>query len=160
MENTISDEKLLASLKRMERFAVLTDSCFRIPFTQIRFGLDAVIGLVPVIGEAIGFLLSMYLIIESFKLRLPFWLKLKMLGNAVLDFFIGIVPFVGDIADVAFKANIRNMEILIGYANREYERRQELPTDKENHVFKYIALFLVIASMLVLSVFMMLHFFG
>ena len=159
MVNTISDEKLLASLKRIERFAVLTDSCFRIPFTQIRFGLDAVIGLVPVIGEAIGFILSMYLIIESFKLRLPLLLKLKMLGNAALDFVIGIVPFIGDIGDVAFKANIRNMNILLTYVNGEYERRYNPPSNS-NNIGTYVLLFILIVSALALSTFLLLHFFG
>ena len=160
MENTVSDEKLLASLKRIERFAVLTDSCFRIPFTSIRFGLDSIIGVVPVVGELVGFVLSMYLIVESYKLKLPFSLKLKMLGNAALDFIIGIIPFVGDIADVAFKANIRNMEILLAYVNREYEKRHQPPENSSNNIMSYVGLFTLIVAVLCVSVFLMLHFFG
>ena len=151
MAKTVSDEKLLASLKRIERFAVWTDSLFRIPFTQIRFGLDSIIGLVPVLGETIGFILSMYLIVESYKLGLPLSLKIKMLRNAALDWLIGIVPILGDIGDIAFKANMRNMEILVGYVNSEYQRRHNPPPQKPNQLYKYISVLVLLSLMIILS---------
>ena len=152
MENTVSDEQLLASLKRVERYAVLLDSCFRVPYTKIRFGLDSIIGLVPVVGETIGFILSMYLIGEAYKLKLPVSLKMKMLRNAALDWVIGIIPVFGDIADVAFKANVRNRDILVDYVNTEYERRHSTPEEDKKNASKNIFFLILVVVMLVLSV--------
>jgi len=58
-KNTLSDEQLEQTLKRLDRYARLNDSQFRIPFTKVRFGLDSIIGLVPVVGETIGLVLSL-----------------------------------------------------------------------------------------------------
>jgi hypothetical protein len=126
-KNTLSDEQLEQTLKRLDRFARLTDSQFRIPFTKFRFGLDSIIGLVPVVGETIGLVLSLYLVFEAFKLKMPPRLKLRMLRNVALDFLVGLVPVFGDIADIAFKANIRNMKLIKEYVEREQQSRHALP---------------------------------
>jgi len=119
MNKNISDEELLATINRLERYAELTDSRFRIPFTKVHFGIDSIIGLIPIAGETIGLVLSFYLILEAFKLGVPNALKFKMLRNVLLDWVIGLVPIAGDIADVAFKANIRNMKLLVEHIDQE-----------------------------------------
>jgi len=103
---------LHAGLERLERFATLTDSRFRIPMIGVRFGIDAVIGLIPLLGDVIGVLISLYLFFEGYRLGAPKGVLLRMLVNIALDFFIGLVPFVGDLADVAYKANNRNTRLL------------------------------------------------
>lgn len=110
--NRVDSQALEASLSRLERVATLTDSRFRIPVIGVRFGLDAIIGLVPVVGDAIGAMISLSLFVEATRLGAPWRLRVRMLLNIGFDFLVGLVPFVGDIADVAFKANTRNIALL------------------------------------------------
>jgi len=124
MNQNLTDEELLATLNRLERYADFTDSRFRIPFTNIRFGIDSVIGLIPIIGETIGLIMSLYLLREAFKLGVPNLLKLKMLRNVLLDWVIGLVPIAGDIADIAYKANIRNIKLLLEHIDEERQSRR------------------------------------
>tara|TARA_R110002073_G_scaffold84612_6_gene201781 strand:- start:138 stop:671 length:534 start_codon:yes stop_codon:yes gene_type:complete len=108
-------EVLRAGLDRLDRFATLTDSRFRIPVIGVRFGIEGIIGLVPLVGDVIGALMSLYLFFEGYRLGAPKRVLLRMLVNIVLDFFIGLVPIVGDIADIAYKANSRNAKLLRGW---------------------------------------------
>lgn len=125
MIQKITDKELLATLNRLDKFATLTDSKFRIPFTQIQFGIDAIIGLVPVIGDMISLVLSGYLLSESFKLGLPRSVKTKMIRNMLLDWLIGLVPVFGDFVDVFFRANNRNMKLLVEQIDSEYQKRNK-----------------------------------
>lgn len=110
-----SREAYRASLQRLQRFAVVTDSCFRIPLTRIRFGVGPMLGLVPVVGDFAGLILSFYLIAEARRMKAPGRLQWRMVGNALVDAVMGVLPFAGDLFDVWFKANIRNLELLKGY---------------------------------------------
>lgn len=110
-------QALQASLSRLESVATLTDSRFRIPIIGVRFGIDAIIGLVPVVGDAIGAIISLSLFVEATRLGAPWRLRVRMLLNIGLDFLVGLIPFVGDIADVAFKANTRNIALLRQWIN-------------------------------------------
>lgn len=114
---TVADE-----IARLEWLADLLDSRFRIPGTQIRFGLDPLVGLVPVAGDFIGLLASLYIVVELADLGLPLFTKLRMLTNILLDFFIGSVPLVGDVLDVAIRVNRKNLAL----ARRALERRGRL----------------------------------
>ena len=112
-------EQYRATLQRLRRFASLTDSRFRIPFTSIRFGIGPVLGVVPVVGDLAGLALSGYVILEARRVRAPGLLQLRMLGNGVVDALGGVIPFVGDVFDVWFKANDRNVELLTRYLERQ-----------------------------------------
>lgn len=101
-----------ATLLRLEAFAHLMDTAFVIPGINRRVGLDAVIGLVPVIGDVAGMLLSSYIIFEARRLGVPRWLVARMALNVAFDGAIGSVPLAGDIFDAAFKANRRNVRLL------------------------------------------------
>lgn len=101
-----------ATLLRLEAFAHLMDTAFVIPGINRRVGLDAVIGLVPVIGDVAGMLLSSYIIFEARRLGVPRWLIGRMALNVAFDGAIGSVPLAGDIFDAAFKANRRNVRLL------------------------------------------------
>ena len=99
-------------LARIDALSVLLDTAFIIPGTNIRFGLDALIGLVPGIGDAVTTVMSLYIVNEARALGAPRLLIARMLANVALDGFVGAIPLVGDAFDVAFRANRRNMALL------------------------------------------------
>lgn len=96
----------------VRRFARLLDSALRIPGTGIRFGLDAVIGLVPGLGDAAGAALSAYVVLLAARAGAPSTVILRMLGNVAIDAVAGAVPLLGDLFDIGWKANTRNVELL------------------------------------------------
>ena len=102
-------------LKRLEGIANLLDNQFRIPGTNIRFGLDGIIGLIPYVGDVAGFVISGFFILIMVKKGAGPILMLRMLWNFVLDALIGLVPFFGDLADFGYKANFRNVRLLKNY---------------------------------------------
>jgi len=90
----------------------LLDDCFRVPGTQIRFGLEGIIGMVPGIGDVLHGLASSLIVLAAWMRGLPYATLLRMLFNLLLDVGIGAVPFFGDIFDIAWKANRRNYALL------------------------------------------------
>ncbi len=109
------DQQQQETLKRLQRFSKFTDSNIRIPFTRFRVGTDAIIGLIPGVGDLTGFLISFYVLFSAQKLGVNWQLKLRMLFNMLIDFVIGSIPFFGDIFDAYFKANSRNTKLLKRY---------------------------------------------
>jgi hypothetical protein len=100
------------SVARIEALARLMDGAFVLPGTNIRLGLDSIIGLVPVAGDVISGLVSSYLIWEARQLGAPQWLIARMVANTLLDTTIGAIPVVGDAFDIMFRANMKNMALL------------------------------------------------
>lgn len=100
------------ALKHMDILARLMDDQFRIPGTGIRFGLDAIIGLVPGIGDISTFLVSGYMLVVLNRNGASGFVMARMVLNIVVDTLIGMVPLMGDVFDVAFKANTRNMKLM------------------------------------------------
>jgi hypothetical protein len=98
--------------QRLQRVAWLLDAAFRIPGTQQRFGLDALIGLIPGVGDTLGALLSTYIIVEAARRGASVWTVTRMLGNVAVETLIGAIPLLGDLFDVVFKANMRNLALL------------------------------------------------
>lgn len=92
--------------------ARLLDTAVRIPGTNIRLGLDAVLGLIPGAGDAVGALLSSYIILAAARQGASRAVLLRMIGNVAIDSVIGAIPVLGDIFDVAFKSNVRNAALL------------------------------------------------
>ena len=99
-------------IARIEWLSTLLDTAIVVPGTNIRFGLDALIGLVPGIGDAITTAMSLYIVNEARALGAPRLLIARMLVNVALDGVVGAVPLVGDAFDVAFRANRRNLALL------------------------------------------------
>lgn len=91
------------------------DDLFRIPGTRIRFGLDSVLGLVPGVGDIAGGALSMYALLVAHRMGAPPSVLLRIAGNIVVDMLVGTIPLLGDLFDVGFKANRRNLAILERY---------------------------------------------
>jgi hypothetical protein len=110
---------------RLDALATLLDTAFVLPGTNVRFGFDALIGLVPGIGDAITTAISLYIVLEARQLGAPAHLILRMLANVVVDGFVGAVPLVGDAFDVLWRANRRNVWLLREWVAREdaYWRR-------------------------------------
>lgn len=99
-------------LAELKRFANLLDEAFRIPVIGYRVGLEPLIGLVPIVGDFSGFILSGYLIVRAGRLGVPRALLGKMVFNALLDAAIGSIPVVGDVFDFFWKVNKRNLRLL------------------------------------------------
>jgi len=99
-------------IARLDALATLLDTAFVVPGTQIRFGVDALIGLIPGIGDVITTLLALYIVFEARELGAPPLLIARMLGNVAIDGIFGAVPLVGDAFDAAWRANRRNIKLL------------------------------------------------
>jgi hypothetical protein len=97
---------------RLDALATLLDTAFLLPGTNIRFGVDALIGLSPGIGDAVTTLMSLYIVREARELGVPRHVIARMLMNVALDGVVGAVPFLGDAFDVMWRANRRNMALL------------------------------------------------
>lgn len=99
-------------VQMLETLAHLMDSAFVIPGTSMRVGVDSLIGLIPGLGDTISALISSYIVKQASKYNLPWHLKLQMSFNIFIDWLIGIIPLIGDLFDVGWKANTRNVELL------------------------------------------------
>jgi hypothetical protein len=100
------------ALARITLLAKLMDNAFVIPGLNRRVGLDSVIGLVPGVGDAISAAIASYIIWEARQLGLPRWKIARMVGNVAVDTALGAIPLAGDVFDIFFKANERNMRII------------------------------------------------
>lgn len=107
-----------ARLARLRRVARLMDSSFGLPGTRFRLGLDSLFGLAPVAGDAASALVSLYIVWEARRLGAPTALIARMLGNVAADTLGGSVPLFGDLFDVAFKSNLRNLALLEDWLQR------------------------------------------
>ena len=108
-DNTVPAE---ARIARLRRLAWLIDGAFRLPGSRFRFGLNSVIGLTPAAGDAILTAISLYIVYEARQLGLPKWKLARMLKNVAIEAAAGAIPVLGDLFDMAFKANLRNLAIL------------------------------------------------
>ena len=109
------------SREKLNRLAWLLDNSIRIPGTQIRFGLDGLIGLVPGIGDAAGAIVSSHILTQAAQLGAPKSLLIKMGVNIGIDAILGIIPGVGDLSDFVWKANHRNVLLLNEYLDKPKE---------------------------------------
>ncbi len=101
-----------ASDFNVELLARLMDSIFVIPGTRIRFGLDALIGLIPGLGDTLTSFVSIYILKVASRCGVPRVTLVRMAMNIGIDYVVGIVPFVGDAFDIYWKANLKNVALL------------------------------------------------
>jgi hypothetical protein len=109
--------------RALRRLAWWLDAAFRIPGTQQRIGIDGLIGLIPGVGDTIGALLSTYIIVAAARRGASVWTVARMLANVAIETTVGAVPILGDLFDVVFKANLRNMDLLAGTLERGVQPR-------------------------------------
>ena len=135
-------------LDALRRYAVLLDSQFRVPGTNIRFGLDAIIGLLPGIGDISTPIFAGLLLLQGVRMRLPLVVQARMVLNAAIDMALGFVPVLGDLADIGFKANLRNLALL-----ERHSTRGVLPSQSD-YIFVIVCLivlaFIAVAPIVVL----------
>ena len=106
--------------RRMEAMEKLLERSVTVPGTSIGVGLDAVLGVIPVVGDAIAAALGAYLLWEARNLGLPRWKLWRMAGNIAFDAAVGAVPVAGDLFDFAFRSNSRNMKIVKRHLDRHH----------------------------------------
>ncbi|TFV43997.1 DUF4112 domain-containing protein [Bradyrhizobium niftali] len=106
-------------IARLEAIAKLLDVAFILPGTNIRYGIDGLIGLIPVVGDIITTAISLWLVREARALGAPWYLTARMLGNVAVDGVVGMVPLAGDAFDVMFRANMRNMRLLRRWLDKQ-----------------------------------------
>lgn len=105
-------EAVEAAVARITTMARLMDALFVIPGTRIRLGFDALLGLVPVLGDLISQAISTYIIWEARRLGVSKLTLMRMFANTLVDTVFGVVPVAGDVFDVAFRANMKNLALL------------------------------------------------
>lgn len=102
-------------LQRLRGFVNLLETALRVPGTRIRFGADAVLGLVPGLGDVMGGILSAVIVGEAVRAGVPRPVLLRMFLNVALDVLVGAVPVAGDLFDVFWKPGVRNLALLERY---------------------------------------------
>jgi hypothetical protein len=107
-------------LRRLDKMAWLLDNSIKLPGIDYRIGVDGIIGLIPGIGDATGTLLSMYILAEGARARLPRSILLRMAWNIAVDTLIGAVPVIGDVFDATWKANVRNVRLIKEYSHTSH----------------------------------------
>ena len=116
-------------LNALRRWATLLDSAFRVPGTNIRFGVDAIVGLVPGLGDLSAPIFAAVLLVTGIRMRVPAVVQARMVFNAAIDMLLGLVPVLGDLVDVAWKANLRNLALLERHAH------PGVPPSRSDYVF-------------------------
>ena len=106
-------------LARLDALAKLLDVAFIVPGTKIRYGIDGLIGLIPVVGDIITTAISLWLVREARALGAPWHITARMLGNVAVDGVVGLVPVAGDAFDVMFRANVRNVRMLRRWLDKQ-----------------------------------------
>ncbi len=102
----------------LQKLTDLMDTAFVIPGTTLRYGLDPVLGLIPGVGDTLTMAVSLYIHSCARRAGVPRRRRMQMLWNIFIDWLVGLVPVLGDLFDLGFKANSRNIRIIMAYANR------------------------------------------
>jgi Domain of unknown function (DUF4112) len=140
VQRTSPVPRQLASNEHLDYVAALLDDIFRIPGTKIRFGLDALIGWVPGIGDAMTGIASFLIVFASWRRGAKAVTLVRMIANVLLETAIGGIPVAGDVFHVVWKANRRNYRLLIR------EREEPGANTRRDWMFLAVLLFAVIAA--------------
>ncbi len=138
------DEKLPQDLVALRRFAYLMDQAFPVPGTKIRIGLDAVLGLIPGIGDVMGAVLSTWIIAGALRHRVPARVILRMVFNIAIDLIFGAIPVAGDVFDFLYEENMKNMRLLEKHRDRTRPPRR---TSEIALILGLIVAFLVLLAL-------------
>lgn len=112
------DSTLPRDLLALKKFAILLDAAIAIPGTRRRIGLDPIIGLVPGVGDAVGAILSSWIVIGAVRHRVPGAKLGRMIVNILIDVLVGAIPVLGDVVDFLWPENLKNVDLLIRYRDR------------------------------------------
>ena len=125
-------------LDLLRRWAVILDSLFVVPGTNVRFGLDAIVGLVPGLGDVVSPVFTIAVLATGLKKRVPAVVLARMVLNAGIDMLIGLVPVLGDLVDIAWKADLKNVALL------ERHARPGTPPSPSDYAFVIVCIALVV----------------
>lgn len=163
--DTLSDARALGharqqrahrELENLRRIARLFDQAFRVPGTNWRFGIDALFGAVPGLGDIAGGIIAAYALRVARQLGAPASIQLRMLGNIAIDVLVGTVPFFGDLFDFVFKAQSRNLALLEEWRKSpDYTARRT----KRGLILMPVAIFLVFALLTGIGIWMLVQLF-
>ena len=106
--------------QRVEAMEMLLERSFRIPGINYPIGLDAIVGLVPVVGDIVTTAMGAYIVWEGRNLGMPKWKLWRMAGNVAVDTALGVVPLIGDAADFVFRSNTRNLRIIKKHLDKHH----------------------------------------
>ncbi len=106
--------------QRVEALEHLLEGLFEVPGLRRKVGLDAIVGLIPVVGDAITAAMGLYLVWEARNLGMPRWQLWRMAGNVGIDSLIGAVPLAGDLFDFVFRSNTRNLRIIRKHLDKHH----------------------------------------
>ena len=134
------DAKLPQDLVALRRFAYYMDEAFTVPGTNIKVGFDALLGLIPGIGDVIGGVLSTWIVIGALRHRVPARIIARMVLNIGIDLVFGAVPVAGDVFDFLYEENVKNMRLLEKHRDR---RRPPRSTAAIAFVAACIVLFVI-----------------
>ena len=115
----MTEAEIIKTMRRLGFIARAMDTAWQVPFTKIRFGVDPVLGLIPGGGDVAATLVSLYMVLKAHQMGAPKSLLLRMGVNIALDAGGGAIPIVGDIFDVLFKSNIRNLDLLYDFVRQK-----------------------------------------
>ena len=115
----MTEAETIKTLRNLKRIARFMDNGWGIPFTRFRFGADSVVGLLPVGGDMLTMLVSIYLVIKAHEMGAPGNLLVRMLANVAIDTGVGSVPVLGDIFDMLFMSNVKNMDLLTEFIRQK-----------------------------------------
>lgn len=152
MRSDIQSAGPIAELEWLESTADLLDNKFRIPGTQIRFGIDGLIGLVPYAGDVFTFLVGGFLIIVMYRKGASGKLVFKMISNILIDGVFGTVPFVGDIFDFRFRSHRKNVNLMIEHYEEGQHRGSAWPM--------IVLMLLILIGLFILSIYASAKIFG
>jgi hypothetical protein len=109
---------------RLRRLGYLLDNSIPVPGTRFRFGLDALVGLIPGVGDLVGGAFALYIVLQAARLGVPKALLLRMGWNLAVDVAVGGIPLLGDLFDAGYKANLRNLALLDRHVGKPEESRR------------------------------------
>ena len=137
-----NEEKLL----RLKLLSERLDDLIKIPGTNRKIGIDAIVGVIPILGDFIGVIFSTYIMYSGIKMGVSSKIVIKMATNIAIEFIIGSIPIIGDIFDALWKANKRNVELI----------EEVTIENQENYRLNY----LIMASLIILILGLILVFLG
>jgi hypothetical protein len=130
-------------VERLQRLAYLLDNAIPIPGTRFRIGWETIIGLVPGAGDLVGGGFSLYIILQAARMGVPASLLARMGWNLLVDVAVGAVPFLGDLFDAGFKANMRNLALL--------ERHAQSPGQSRRASRQFVALLVILLGLVIVG---------
>lgn len=106
--------------QRVEALELLLERSFHIPGTKIPFGLDSIIGLVPVLGDVVTAVMGAYIVWEARNLGMSKWHLIRMTANVGVDTALGAIPLIGDVFDLVWRSNSKNLRIIKKHLDKHH----------------------------------------